>query len=167
MKNVELNLQKPNEKLPSYAPSPFTTNYRPEVDVSAELETHEASYYQSLTGMLRWIVELGRVDIELSMMASMMASPMSGYLKQLYHIFAYLKKHHNAEMLFDPSYPNINENLFPKYDWGHTVYSHAKELIPNNAPKAKGFGFTIIAFVDSDHAGDIITRKSRTGFIVK
>ena len=35
-----------------------------------------------------------------------------------------------------------------------------------NAPPPRGIGFTMRAFVDSDHAGDSITRRSRTGFIV-
>ena len=33
-------------------------------------------------------------------------------------------------------------------------------------PTPRGFGFKIRAYVDSDHAGDNITRQSRTGFIV-
>ena len=35
-----------------------------------------------------------------------------------------------------------------------------------NAMKCRGFGFIIRAYVDSDHAGDSVTRRSRTGFIV-
>ena len=35
-----------------------------------------------------------------------------------------------------------------------------------NAPAPRGIGFTMRAFVDSDHARDSITRRSRTGFIV-
>ena len=34
-------------------------------------------------------------------------------------------------------------------------------------PEARGFGFTMIAFVDSDHAGDHVTRRSRTGYLIK
>ena len=42
--------------------------------------------------MLRWIVELGRVDIdvEVSMMSSHLALPRVGHLKEIY-IIAYLK----------------------------------------------------------------------------
>ena len=39
------------------------TSYRPELDVSLELEPIEAAYYQSLIGILRWMVELGRVEV--------------------------------------------------------------------------------------------------------
>ena len=47
----------------SRAKSPLPANYRPEFDMTEELEGEEASYYQSLVGILRWMVELGRIDI--------------------------------------------------------------------------------------------------------
>ena len=71
------------------------------------------------------------------------------------------------EMVFDSSSPEMSEDMFPNYEWNHTPYANAKESILNNALKAKGLGFTIVAFVYSNHAGDTITQKSRTGFIVK
>ena len=71
------------------------------------LNPTESAYYQSLIGILRWIVELDLVDItcEVSTMASMMAIPRIGHLNQLFHIFAYLKQRHNSEMIFDPTLP--------------------------------------------------------------
>jgi hypothetical protein len=33
-------------------------------------------------------------------------------------------------------------------------------------PEPRGFGFTMRAFVDADHAGDSVTWRSRTGFLV-
>ena len=90
---MEGYLRKINLSLPKRAPAPLSTNYRPEIDTSPELEPQQASYYQSLIGILRWIVELGRVDItcEVSMMASCMALPREGHLKQLFHMFSYLR----------------------------------------------------------------------------
>ena len=166
--NVERYLKTKNESLPKRASAPFTTNYRPEIDISRMLNPTESAYYQSLIGILRWIVELGRVDItcEVSMMASMMAMPRIGHLNQLFHIFAYLKQRHNSEMVFDPTLPDIDEDLFPREDWRHTPYSTATEDVPSRIPDARGFGFVISTYVDSDHAGDTVTRRSRTGFIV-
>ena len=46
-------------KMPNKADTPLTTTYRPEFDVSRELNVADAAYYQSLIGRLRWIVELG------------------------------------------------------------------------------------------------------------
>ena len=166
--NIEKFLHKIGKSLPKRATAPFTTGYRPEIDVSQELDPPYASYYQSLIGILRWIVELGRVNItaEVSMMASCMALPRQGHLDQLFHIFAFLKNKHNAEMVFDPSEPVIDETLFPQEDWTNTVYGQCSEDIPSNIPEPRGFGFKMRAYVDSDHAGDSITRRSRTGFMI-
>ena len=73
--NVEQYLKSKGKKLVPKAPAPMTNGYRPEIDILAELPEDEASYYHSLVGVLRWIVELGRVDIntEVSMMSSHLA----------------------------------------------------------------------------------------------
>ena len=168
VRNVEEYLAKSGEKLPSRVKSPWPSNYRPEIDISPELSGAKASYYQSLIGILRWIVELGRIDIcmETSAMASMMANPRVGHLNAVLHTFAFLKNKHNGVMVFDPSEPDIDESQFRKEDWSATAYGPCKEEIPPNAPTPRGIGFTMRAFVDSDHAGDSVTRRSRTGFIV-
>ena len=73
--NVERYLKSKNEPLSKRAPAPFTTYYSPEINISTELSPQDVSYFQSLIGILHWIVELVRIDIalELSMMSSMMA----------------------------------------------------------------------------------------------
>ena len=167
--NVEEYLDKINEKLPKRAATPFPSNYRPEIDITPELNATKSAYYQSLIVILRWIVELGRIDItcEVSMMASMMALPREGHLQTLLHIFGYLKAHHNAELVLDPTIPDFDVELeFPRKNWRHTPFVDAKETMPDNMPPTRGLGFTMLANVDSDHAGDEITRRSRTGFIV-
>jgi hypothetical protein len=169
--NVEDRLKSKLQRLPK-TNAPLKNDYRPEIDLSVELEPVDAAYYQSLIGILRWIVELGRVDIccEVSMMSSCLALPRFGHLQQLYYIFAYLKKHHNTEMVFDPTIPDIDAKAFEKKDWSNTVYSSGdvelKEALPSDSPKARGKGFTMSAYVDSDHAGDTVTRRSRTGYLV-
>ena len=93
VRNVEDHLAKTGEKLPYKAPTPLSSGYRPEIDVSPELGETDASHFHSLVGVLRWIVELGRVDIdvEVSNMSSHLALPRMGHLKEIYHIFAYIK----------------------------------------------------------------------------
>ena len=106
---------------------------------------------------------MGRIDItcEVLMMASMMALPRKGHLEALYHIFSYLRKHHNAELVFDPSVPDFDiEGLFPRESWKHTPFGDACEEVPTNIPEARGLGFTILANVDLDHAGNEITQQS-------
>ena len=168
--NVSSYLKERNLALPKRASAPFRGDYRPELDFTPELSPSEAAYYQSLIGILRWIVELGRVDItcEVSELASMMAMPCEGHLDQVFHIFAYLKNKHNAELVFDPTPPVINKADFPDEDWSHTVYSTATEPTTdiNDIPEPRGMGFTIRAYVDADHAGNQVTRRSRTGFVI-
>jgi hypothetical protein len=117
------------------------TSYHPELDVTDELEPTDASYYQSLIGMLRWIVELGRVDIclECSTMSSHLALPREGHLQQVFHIFAYLKKHHNAELVFDPSDPCVDEASFELKDWTPSEFGHVQgtEELPPNMPQLR------------------------------
>ena len=116
------------------------------------------------------MVELGRVDIclEVSMMSSHMAMPRKGHLAQLLHIFSYLKKYHNTEMVFDPSDPVIDESKYGKKDWTLSEFGHVigKRKLPPNAPEPRGLGFILRAKVDADHASDTVTRRSRTGFLV-
>ena len=170
--NVEKYLARRDMRLPKKASSPLTKGYRPELDTTPELDKTEASYYMSLIGILRWIVELNRIDIavEVSMMASVMALPRKGHLDQLFHMFGFLKIKHNAELILDPSYPEIDKSSFERKDWTHSVYGEIKEeVIPDTDPdyrKPRGKGFVIRAYVDSDHAGDSVTRRSRTGFVV-
>ena len=115
VKNVEAYLLTENSKcwkMPNKAGTPLTTTCRPELDVSRELNETDAAYYQSLIGILRWIVELGQVNVclEVLMMSSHLALPREGHLVQVLHIFAYLKKYHNKEFVYDPSDPVVDEN---------------------------------------------------------
>jgi hypothetical protein len=72
VKNVEDYLQGKDIKLPSKAEMPIMTSCCLAIDVSLELGPCDAACYQSLLGILRWMVELGSVDIciETSMMSS-------------------------------------------------------------------------------------------------
>ena len=115
------------------------------------------------------MVELGRVDIclEVSMMSSHLALPREGHLDELFHIFAYLKKHHCTEMVFDPSEPEIDEASFERKDWTTSEFGHTlDEDMPHKMPQPRGLGFKMRAMVDADHAADTLTRRSRTGFLV-
>ena len=94
----------------------MTTNYRAKIDVSPELNAIDATYYQSLIGDIRWMVELGRVDIctEVLMLSSCLALPRERDLLQLFCMFPYSEKEHNCEMVFDHTVPSIDKSDFPK-----------------------------------------------------
>ena len=77
----------------------------------------------------------------------------------------------NTELVFDPSLPDIDYNLFPKEDWSDTIYEteikgDLCEKLPDKMSKARGDGFVMSAFVDSNHAGDLLTRRSITGLLI-
>jgi hypothetical protein len=154
-------------KLPKRAPTPMTTGYRPELDVTELLDPQTANYYQSLIGVLRWTVEIGRIDIttEVSMLAACMAMPRKGHLFAVFRVFAYLKNKHCARMVYDPTYPKIDHTKFKdKEEWSN-FYGDVKEAIPKNAPKPRGEHVILRIYVDSDHAADQVTRRSRTGYV--
>jgi hypothetical protein len=153
--------------LPKRAATPFAAGYRPEMDTSPELDAEKAHYYMSQIGILRWCVELGRVDIitEVSMLASHLALPREGHLEAVFHMFAYLERKHNSRMIFDPTYPSLDRTKFKECSWKE-FYGEAKEAIPPNAPEPRGKEIDLRLFVDSDHAGDQLVRRSRTGFLI-
>ena len=80
VQNVVDYLKKREKSLIAKAPTPMSCGYRPEIDVTPELGPEDAAYYHSLIGVLRWIVELGRVDInvEASMLSSYLVLPREG-----------------------------------------------------------------------------------------
>lgn len=98
------------------------------------------------------------------MVSSYLAMPSDGHL-QVFHIFSNLGSKHNARMVFDPRYPNLDYSKFEKRDWS-SFYGEVKEEIPDNIPTAHRSEFIILCFCDSEHAGDQLTRRSRTGFTV-
>ena len=65
--------------LKTTAKQPLPTSYKPETNVSQD----RISRYLQLIGMLRWAIELGRIDIDLevAMMAPYSASPELGILR--------------------------------------------------------------------------------------
>jgi hypothetical protein len=70
--------------LKSTAKTPFQTSsaYRPEVDDNG------SSRYAQLIGVLRWAVELGRLNIytEVALLSQHLALPWVGHLEVVYHI---------------------------------------------------------------------------------
>ena len=119
--------------------NPFESEYDPLMDSSADLGPILLNYYQTQIGVLRWMVELGRIDIitEVSMLASQLALPREGHLEAVFHIFGYLKGHHNARMVFDPTYPTPDMSMFQEHYWCY-FYGDVKEVIPPNAPETRG-----------------------------
>ena len=160
----------PEARLKSTARNPFPSGYKPELDVTPELNDELGSRFLQLIGVLRWANELGRLDIfvEVSQLSQHQALPRRGHLEEIYHIFAYLKKHENgARVVFDPAMPSIDERVFnDNADW-QDFYGDDAEELPPSMPEPKGKHVTISCFVlDANHAGNVITRRSHTGIII-
>lgn len=167
VKNVEDKLAESNKRLPSKCQAPFKSGYKPEVDATAELKGDGVSYYQELIGVLRWAIELGRVDIllEVSLMSSHSAMPRIGHLEALYHIFGYLKETPKRKIAMDADHPYVDERRFEKYDW-YDFYRDAEEAIPGDMPKPRGNSMSTHCFVDANNAGNVVNRRSQTGILI-
>jgi hypothetical protein len=165
--DVETELKHIGQGLRNKVPTPMSSDYRPELDQSPELDPRRANYYQGLIGVLRWIIEIGRIDImvPVSMLSRYLACPRVGHLEEAFHIFAYLKSHNKSSLVFDPSEPVFDESRFAKCDWSE-YYPGASDPDPPRQPEPRGLAVTTTCFVDADHAGCRETRRSHTGILL-
>jgi hypothetical protein len=101
VKNCQIHL---TEKLsgkyliPARADNLFPVNYDPSTDLSDILDPECLSFYQHLIGVMRWMVELGCIDIatKISMLSSYLACPCKGQIENSLHVMGYLKLKHNS-----------------------------------------------------------------------
>jgi hypothetical protein len=98
-------------------------------------------------------------------MSSYLASPREGHLQQFLHILAYLKVHKRSTLIFDKTEPSYNPERFTKRDWSE-IYTGATEAITSNILEERGLSVTTTCFVDTDHAGRRVTRRSRMGMLI-
>ena len=82
LKNVKEKLAKHELNLPTRCDTPLSSNYHPSEDTTKELDSSGVRYFQELIGVLRWAVELGRVDIllEVALLSTHLAFPRAGHL---------------------------------------------------------------------------------------
>ena len=96
---------------------PYSSSFGPELDVTEELGEELTNRYHQLIGVLRWSIELGRIDIltEVSCLSQHLSSPIEVYLDDVYRIFRYLQKNlgkNPGRMVYAPMYEPTDENLF-------------------------------------------------------
>ena len=62
----------------------------------------------------------------------------------------------NSEIVFDPTFPEIDMNDFQKQDWSWSIYSYLgeelKEELRPDIPEPLDQPFVIQVYVDADHA---------------
>lgn len=164
-----LDSDKEGYQLKKNVKSALPSGYRPELDVTDELDGELASRYLQIIGICRWAVELGRIDIylEISLLSQYQASPRIGHLEALYHVVAYMKSHMDmGRLAYDPVMPPVDEASFEQdVDWSD-FYGNVAEELPPRMPQPRGNSVTITAFIDANHAGNVVTRRSHTGIII-
>ena len=106
------------------------------------------------------------ISAEVSMLAAFSAAPRRGHLEAVMHVFAYLKKHNRSKMVCDAAYFDWDPAREPDWsDFYPGAKEAAKDFIPPDMPKPKGEPVQVTTYEDSDHAGDQVTRRSRTGVL--
>ena len=91
--------------------------------------------------------------------------PWKGHLEACYSIFAYLRKHPNMAIIFHPSRMTTKESRFQSQDW-RDFYGDGVEELPSDMLKPLRESIKITAFIDSDHAGNLLMQRSQTGHII-
>jgi hypothetical protein len=130
--------------------------------------------YLQLIGILRWGIEIGRLDIliEVSVLSQHQCSPCKGHLDATYRIFWYLKcslkKGEEGQIVFNAREPEVDDCLFNSSDnqYWNDFYPDAKEAIPPNMLPPRGRAVRLGCYVNADHAGNLMTRRSHSGIIL-
>jgi hypothetical protein len=147
---------------------PLPHTYKPELDTTELCDDEHASRYRQIIGILRWAVELGRIDIltPVALLSQYQAAPRTAHLEALYMIIFYLKKNPKKRLVFDPSIPEVDwEEALKEVDWTE-FYGDITEEDPKGMPEPLGNPVRTSCFVDADHAGNKITRRSHTGIFL-
>ena len=112
--NLENKLNKKRLNLNACAGTPMKMGYKPEIDSSSEIDQEAITIFYEIIGIIRWAVDIGRVDIltEISILSSYQDSPKKGRLKQIYHVFDFLKKNSNLTLYSDPIETLIGQSWF-------------------------------------------------------
>ena len=167
IRNVENWLEQRDRTLKNNVTTTLPNNYTPELDASEYCSDEETNYYMQQIGVLRWAVELGRIDNchDVSVMAAFSAAPRRGHLDAVFHLFSYLKKHDRSRIVFDDSYIPFDDSQQQQLDWSD-FYDVVPEEMPPDMPEPRGFSVQTTAFVDASFAQDKVTRRSRTGVLV-
>jgi len=120
---------------------PYPACYRPEVDITPVLDEEMTNRFKQLIGILRWAIELGRIDIltEVSCLSQHLAEPREGRLEAIYKIFKYLDlrlKDSKGRIVFNGKSMFIDSTTFNdmnREEWTE-FYPEAREEFPARMP---------------------------------
>lgn len=147
---------------------PAPTHFHPEIDETPVLEDNDIQLYQSYIGILRWAVELGRIDLShvAGVMARFSACPREAHLAALIRVFAYCKKHLESKLVFDPQVNDYSDIEWMEEDWSQFYPSIEGEVLPTDMPSPRGAPVQVSLFCDAAHATCLVTRRSTTGIVI-
>jgi hypothetical protein len=145
----------------------MTPGYHPKVDTSDPLDADATNLYQSYVGVIRWCIELGRIDIcnDLGKFSSYLACPRIGHMEAVLQVFAYLSKHGRSKLVFDSIARDWSNHDWTHPDW-KDFYPGAVEQLPHDMSIPLGKPIQMNMFCDASHAPDLVTRRSTTGFLI-
>ena len=86
-------------------------------------------------------------------------------MEAVYSIFWYLAKHENSRIAFDDRRIECKEEDFSTVEWTSQHTEVMKEEMPPNMPEPRGRPLRHTIFVDADHAGIVVKRRSQTGIV--
>jgi hypothetical protein len=153
----------PKSKLATPAP----TDFHPELDTTDFLDDEDVTLYQSYIGIIRWAIELGRIDLSHfgATMAKFSVAPRQGHLAALIRGFGYVKKHLKSRIVIDNEPRDWSHISWTSKDWSRFYPNTPNEVMPPDMPEPRGSPVQINLFCDAAHATDLITRRSTTGFV--
>ena len=147
--------------------SPLESGDHPELDTSEELGMSDIQKYQSLIGSLQWVISLGRMDIAVAVMtlSSFRVAPRKGHMDRVKRIYGYLHKMKDAAIRFRTGCPDYTSLNHIEHDWEDSVYSGAREIVPDDCPEPLGLPVIMTTYVDANLCHDHISGKAVTGVI--
>ena len=162
-------LERINGSRPEKKNVPIPENTHPEIDTTTLLNREGIQRYQTLMGMLQWIVTLGRFDIGCAVMTlgRFRTAPREGHLALIHHVFGYLRKYPDGAIRFRTGIPNHEAAYLPvQREWEKTVYGEVTEELPPNMPEPRGKPVRVSAWFDANLYHDLTTGRSAMGQLV-
>jgi hypothetical protein len=131
------------------------------------LNQDSISLYQSLIGMLQWVITIGRFDVQTAVMSlsSFRAAPRHEHMDRAKRIFGYLAKMKHAAIRFCTGAPDFSALPEQVYDWQHSVYGNVTEILPKDAPAPRGNSVTSTSYVDANLMHNVLTGHSVTSIL--
>ena len=115
-----------------------------------------------MIGKHHWLIRLGRFDIQAQVitMSRFRAQPRKGHLERLKRIYTYVIRTKDYATSFRATEPDYSYLPDQNFDWGHTVYGHVQEIIPDDIPDPLGKSVTTTTTVDANLNHCLATGRS-------